>query len=55
MKDRMKEARSKLLNLFKGPLSDEVMHAMEDLLEAMSIDNKTGAKMPGKTVAPKAK
>lgn len=49
------QAKDKLLQLFKGPLSKEVMQAMEDLLQAMNIDMQKPIKANGKVVQKKAK
>lgn len=49
------QAKDKLLQLFKGPLSKEVMQAMKDLLQAMNIDMQKPIKANGKVVQKKAK
>ncbi|TVU34994.1 hypothetical protein EJB05_16856, partial [Eragrostis curvula] len=43
-KNLTEEARNKLTRLFNGPISQEVMDAIEDLLTAMCIDTKKNVK-----------
>lgn len=52
--DRDKETKNRFMKLFEGPLSQDVMQAMEDFLMAMNIDRQVG-KTPAKVAATKAK
>lgn len=54
-KDLTEEAKTKITQLFQGPLTKDVMQAMEDLLQAMNIDIKKGAISGIKSAAKKTK
>lgn len=54
-KEPTEEAKTKLAQLFQGPLTKEIMQAMEELLQAMNIDAKKAVITASKSAAKKIK